>query len=124
MKNLTCSRCGGIINPKTYQCEYCGTYFEKPNNPEMPLRVLSVPTNVIPLQTEVAFDKDWFMTSMDMGEYVYGTTADRLAHELVKYMDFKITENPPCNQVIAKGKVRVVLPEYCFDDTSRSLNIF
>ena len=82
----------------------------------MPLRVLRVPTSIIPLQVETALDKEWFMTSMDMGKYLYGTMADRLAHELVKYMDFKITENPSCNQVIARGRVRVVLPEYKYEE--------
>lgn len=27
MKALTCTKCGGQINPNTHKCEYCGTYY-------------------------------------------------------------------------------------------------
>lgn len=40
MKPLICPQCGGTINRETYQCEYCGTYFEKPAYEGAVLRVL------------------------------------------------------------------------------------
>lgn len=29
---LICDHCGGAINPRTYQCEYCGTRFINPKS--------------------------------------------------------------------------------------------
>lgn len=117
MENLTCTRCGGTIDPKTYRCEYCGTYYEKPATANATLKVIQAPANIIPLSACAAVDKEIIVANGELAaKYVRSEMAHKLATELAKYMDIITYEEPRTYQIMVKGRIRVVAPEYRYKE--------
>lgn len=117
MKNLTCTRCGGTLDPKTYRCEYCGTYYEKPATAGATLKVIQTTANIIPLSVDAVVDKEMIMLNGELAaKYVCSEMAHKLATELVKHMDIITYEEPRTCQVMVKGRIRVVAPEYRYKE--------
>ena len=114
MKAMICTQCGGRINPAKMRCEYCGTQYEQQH--DRIVRVETYQVSPVTLQASVSFGREYFdvIGAADMSKEICGRMASEIAEELVKYIEYQIQEEPYTSSVIARGRVRVLPPDYRF----------
>lgn len=114
MKAMICTQCGGRINPAKMRCEYCGTQYEQKH--DKIVRVETYQVSPVTLQASVCFGKEDadFLGPAVMSRQICGRMASEIAEELVKYIEYQIQEEPYTSSVIARGRVRVLPPDYRF----------
>lgn len=114
MKAMICTQCGGRINPAKMRCEYCGTCYEQRD--KQIIRIETFQSHPVTLQASVIFGREYFdvIGAADMSKEICGRMARDIADELTKYIEYQIQEEPYTSSVIARGRVRVLPPDYRF----------
>lgn len=115
MEKLQCGNCGGRINPHTYQCEYCGTRYKKPDYPMMQKVILESPKcHTIAVESRV----DPYMVDaigeQEASKIVLENMANEIAYNLAPFISIEARSDPYMNVKIVRGKVRVVDPSFRF----------
>lgn len=118
MKALVCKNCGGGINPKTLQCEYCGTQYreEFADVPVRPLVVESYQNNVKVIATKVEVS-EFMMRDVPperIAEFTMRDIARSLAEALAPYIELETMRYPETATQIIRGRVRVIEPHFRF----------
>lgn len=119
MKALICTQCGGKINPVKMRCEYCGTKYERDEDPTKPLRMAYQlgPRPVI-LQNETNIDNrliDYVSDSEEICRFIHSEVTRRMAEALEPYVEYQVQEDPLRQRQIVRGRVRVLPPGFSFD---------
>ena len=116
IKPLICPQCGAPINRERMVCEYCGTKFEIKNDNLLRIETYYVPP--ITLEGRVLYPKEIYehdlMDAEEISKMICGRIATELANKLAQYLDYSIQEEPITNKIIARGRVRVLPPDYRF----------
>ena len=114
MKAMICTQCGGRINPAKMRCEYCGTCYEQRD--KQIIRIETFQSHPVTLQASVSFGREYFdvIGAADMSKEICGRMARDIADELTKYIEYRVQEDPCMGIVTARGRVRVLPPDYKF----------
>ena len=114
MKALICTQCGAPINRERMICEYCGTKYEQKH--EKIVKIEAFQTRPVVIEGVVSHDKYLAdaIDSADMSRMICSQIASRISDELTKYIDYRIQEDPYTRNIITKGRVRVLPPDYRF----------
>ena len=118
MKALICKNCGGSINSKTLQCEYCGTQYQRDfaDTQVQRLVVESYRSDVKVLGAEVKVS-DFMMRDLPrekIAEISMKEITRSLAEALAPYIELETERDPERMTQIIRGTVRVVEPDFRF----------
>lgn len=115
MKPLICPQCGGTINRATYQCEYCGTYFEKPAYEGEELKVLKVDAKIKTYVAGAYINNELYVHDEQIADKA---AMDMLKHKLADaVMQHVVITRHPNHTLDAqeyKAKIRLVDADYKF----------
>lgn len=118
MKALICKNCGGSINSKTLQCEYCGTqYWEELREDSIRHIVFkSSPADIKVLAARVSVSEDMMhnVPPEKIAEFTMKDITRRLAEALAPYIKLETERDPERMTQIIRGTVRVVEPDFRF----------
>lgn len=115
MKALTCTQCGGTINPASMKCEYCGTSYRMDEG--LPRIIVHRP-GVQVLQGEARVSRDFIkyagIDDKEIGHMVRSDIARGMAEELTNFMDVQTRYDPMTDSTVVRGRVRVIPSDYTF----------
>ena len=115
MKAMTCTQCGGQINPASMKCEYCGTSYKRDEG--LPRIIVHRP-GVQVLQGEARVSHDFIeyarIDDKEIGRMVRGDIARGMAEELTNFMDVQTRYDPMTDSTVIRGRVRVLPSDYLF----------
>jgi len=118
MKALECKNCGGRINPKTLQCEYCGTQYreEFADSPIRPLVIQSQPADIKVLATQVSVSDEMIhrVPPERIAEFTMEDITRGLAEALAPFVKVETMYDPRMMTQIIRGSIRVVEPDFRF----------
>ena len=110
----SCPNCGGSIDPITYKCSYCGTYFKKSSTENNRFVIKYKSTTSDTLKVAVSMSSNYFThgreNSEKFTEYAVRHMAHTLAESLIPYMNIKTSMDYRTNDIILSGEVRVERP--------------
>lgn len=118
MKALICKNCGGSINPKTLQCEYCGTQYQEEitDNPIRHLVIQSCPADIKALGTKVSVSDDMMrnVPPERIAEFTMKEITRNLAEALAPFVKVETEHDPMMMVQVIRGSIRVVEPDFRF----------
>lgn len=106
-----CECCGGAINPRTYQCEYCGTQYKRDDDDQI-IRIETFRSPVRTFAAEVVIDSYDIQT---MGAETASAIAvksltQKLAECIAPYMSMEQEYVIDRNIHKIRGKVKIIEP--------------
>lgn len=118
MKALICKNCGGSINPKTLQCEYCGTQYREELREDSILHIVfqSSPADIKALETRVSVSGDMMrnVPPERIAEFTMKEITHNLSKALAPFVEVVTEYDPRMMVQIVRGRIRVVEPDFRF----------
>ena len=112
MKALTCTKCGGQIDPHTHKCNFCGTYYQEEVIYEMIHERDDFHT--IAAHVEVPYYRGYNSSELSKhiaetdSHYAIDLLREKIADAILPFMDVDIGMPNPMNSTIPiMGRVRV-----------------
>lgn len=114
MNKLKCECCGGIVNPSTYRCEYCGTQYEGNNYQTLRIESFTSPCQVLKSQMVIPTDAINSYGSETMAKIASEKLIKNLADALAPYTEMETEFDPVNMRQIVTARIRVLEPNYRF----------
>lgn len=109
MNKYVCECCGGQIDPRTMQCEFCGTQYKKEKE-----EVFRIETFQGKIQTfKSAFDiPDEFLlhNPQEASEIAVHHVANQLAGMIAPYCEYMVADDPMRCQKQVRAIIKIVEP--------------
>ena len=118
LRALICQKCGASLNPRTLQCEYCGTYHERVGSDVGIMRVQIERPGVRVLRCKLAVG-DYLVASgrisnEEMDAYIRKGLNEKLSERLQDVTEVYCEHDPLNMRYNVMGQIRVLEPEYRF----------
>lgn len=115
MKPLICTQCGGKVDPFTYRCSFCGTYFERPDGYRGFVVKESGPAKTICAEIDIPMCMMQGADSPErLGEFIQRDLVEKLAEGLLPEVTVVREEDVHLNTLRYRGYVRVLPASYRF----------
>lgn len=118
VKGWRCPNCGQMlpVGGRIMKCQFCGTEFEKSDDYEQfgIGKVLWLPMGTSEICRYVKIPAYYFRDEKDQkGAVMYGfqKMCEEFADELMKYVEFEVTQDHMHDHILMRGRVKVVRPE-------------
>ena len=109
MKKYVCECCGGQINPRTMQCEYCGTQYKKEN--EEVFRIETFHGKVQTFQTAYSIpNEDLIRYPKEVSEIAVHQVANQLAQVIAPYCEYWVEDDPMRASKCIRSRIKIVEP--------------
>lgn len=115
MKALTCTKCGGQINPHTHKCDFCGTYYHE----ETTYEIVHERDDFQTIAAHVEVPYYGALRGKESGEilksiaesdshYAIDLLREKIANAIIPFMDIDVGMPDPRSSCIPiMGRVRV-----------------
>jgi len=104
-----CECCGGQINPRTMQCEYCGTHYKKEDG--QVLRIETFQGKVQTFKSALDIDDDYLIRyPKEASEIAIHQVANELASMIAPYCEYEIEDAPFRRQKRLHAMIKIVEP--------------
>lgn len=115
MEKLECKNCGGVINPNTYTCEYCGTKYKRDYNDQI-VRIEHFQNPVRVYTSQVILPKDQIdcMGTENVSKVAIAKLSRNLADAIAENMELYTEYDPYYMQQKITARIRIVEPKYMF----------
>lgn len=114
IKQLKCECCGGRINPKTYQCEYCGTQYKREYDELMRIETYQNPCKVYTSEISIPMEEIRCLGEEEVSKIAIQQLSRNLAEAIAPNMEMRTEYNPMYHQQRISARVRIVEPKYIF----------
>lgn len=110
MKKLQCESCGGLVDRETLTCQSCGMQYQKDYEENL------IPFVIEERKADILHGKvtipDWFLKNdPEAGvEHAIHQLAERMARDLIPYMELERESNPYMCETEIYARLRVVRP--------------
>ena len=107
-----CPCCGGHINPRTMQCEYCDTQFEDENR-NLIGRVETFTNPVAVLSCQSYLDKEAIACYglEKASEYVLREMVTGLVDKIYPFMEVRATQDVTYSGIKLEGRIKCTIPK-------------
>lgn len=107
----TCQCCGGRLNRRTMNCEYCGTQYEYNDRMNVirvetfrnPIKTLACRT-VLPREHAIALGAE------NASQIMKCSIANQLADALTDVMAYQVTYDPDYQQYTMDARIKAIIP--------------
>lgn len=114
IKKLICECCGGKINPKTYQCEYCGTCYKREHDEVLRIETYQNPCKVYESKIEISHEAIKAYGEEEVSKMAIRQLSRNLAEAIAPNMEMRTEYDPMYCQQRISARVRIVEPKYMF----------
>lgn len=107
-----CECCGGAINPRTYQCEYCGTQYKRDYDDQI-IRIETFRSPVRTFAAEVMIDPYSIQTfgAEEASEFAVKSLARELSECIAPYMRMEHEYDNEYNVHKIRGQIKIIEPQ-------------
>lgn len=115
-EKMSCTSCGGPIDPVRLICPYCGTRYRsvKSDDQVRPMIVKVENPQVQTLAARLEYPPDWRFTTVQVCEMAVKDLAYQLAEALGPYLTLETGHNTINGNVQITARVRLVSPNFRF----------
>ena len=114
MKELKCPNCGGMINPASMVCEYCGSRFENKKENLILLEEHRPGVDVIAAKVSVSRLDMQYLSPEEVSSYAVNSLIKQLSNCIAPYMKISRTTNMKQLSDDFVGEIRVLKQGYRF----------